>query len=184
MSTEDSAVATRAAAYPDLDHIYAQCSGPGGLRLAEHLAEAIGLRAGAVLVDVGANRGLQTCWLAKEYGVTALALDPWEDRQDGRPMVEHIAGNAREWGVADRVIAVRAGVPDTPFAAESFDFAYCTTTLEMIRGLQGEAGYRDALGEIHRILKPGGMFGLGEPMHLDAPIPEDLRPYVTRGEFC
>ncbi|MDT0265110.1 methyltransferase domain-containing protein [Streptomyces sp. DSM 44915] len=173
----------RADAYPDLDHVYAQCSGPGGLRLAEHMAEAMGLRAGATLVDIGSNRGLQTCFLAREYQVTALALDPWEDREDGRPMVEHVIDNARSWGVADRVLALRAGVPETGCATGAFDFAYSTTALEMIRALEGRDGYQAALGEILRILRPGGVFGLGEPMHLEVPIPEDLRPYVTRGEF-
>lgn len=178
-----SGLPRRAHAYPDLDHVYAQCSGPGGLRLAEHMAEAMGVRPGSTLVDIGANRGLQTCFLAKEYGVTALALDPWDDREDGRPMVEHVVANARDWGVEDRVLALRAGVPDTRLATGSFDFAYSTTALEMIRSLEGAAGYQAALREIHRVLRPGGVFGLGEPMHLDVPIPEDLLPYVTRGEF-
>lgn len=29
----------------------------------------------------------------------------------------------------------------------------------------------------------GGIFGLGEPMHLNAPLPEDLEPYVSYGDF-
>ncbi|MEU6076865.1 methyltransferase domain-containing protein [Micromonospora sp. NPDC047074] len=183
MRNDSSSAHRRADAYPDLDHVYAQCSGPGGLRLAEHMADAMGLRAGATLVDVGANRGLQTCFLAKEYGVNALALDPWDDREDGRPMVDHIVDNARAWGVSDRVLALRAGVPDTRLATGSFSFAYSTTALEMIRAMEGGAGYQAALGEIHRILQPGGVFGLGEPMHREVAIPDDLRPYVTRGEF-
>ncbi|MEE2056586.1 SAM-dependent methyltransferase [Rhodococcus artemisiae] len=173
----------RADAYPDLDHVYAQCSGPGGLRLAEYMADAMELREGAALVDIGANRGLQTCFLAKEYGVTALALDPWDDREDGRPMVDHIVDNARTWDVGGRVLALQAGVPDTRLATGSFDFAYSTTALEMIRAMEGEAGYLAALREIHRVLAPRGVFGLGEPMHLEVPLPDDLRPYVTRGEF-
>ncbi|MGY0488368.1 hypothetical protein [Streptomyces sp. WG-D5] len=50
--------------------------------------------------------------------------------------------------------------------------------------MEGWKRYQAALGEIHRILRPGGVFGLGEPMHLEVPIPEDLRSYVTKGEFC
>ena len=48
---------------------------------------------------------------------------------------------------------------------------------------QGVEGYLDCLKEIHRLLKPGGVFGLGEPMHLDVPVPADLLPYVSSGEY-
>ena len=37
--------------------------------------------------------------------------------------------------------------------------------------------------EAFRVLKPGGRFGLGEPMHLEAEIPTDLLPYVSQGEY-
>jgi SAM-dependent methyltransferase len=51
----------------------------------------------------------------------------------------------------------------------------------MIRGIDGEGVYRQCLAEIYRVLKPGGVFGLGEPMHLDVDIPADLAPLVTQG---
>ena len=173
----------RSAKYTDQDTIYAQCSGPGGLQLAEFMAVKMGLRPGATLLDVGCNRGIQTCFFAKEFGVTAIGLDPWDDRQTGQPMVEHLRANARLWGVDQSVLGVKLGVPDTCFAAESFDFVYSTTALEMIRNIQGKDGYLKCLQEIHRVLKPGGVFGLGEPMHLDVPVPDDLRPYISKDEY-
>jgi hypothetical protein len=51
----------------------------------------------------------------------------------------------------------------------------------MVRGLFGEELYRRCLSEIFRILRPGGIFGLGEPMHLDVPIPTDLAHIYTQG---
>lgn len=170
--------------YTDLDMIYAACSGPGGLRLGDFMAQKMGVRPGARLLDVGCNRGVQTCFLAKEYGVSILAIDPWDDRIDGKPMVEHVRRNAEKWGVANSVLAQKIGVPHTNLAAESFDFAYSTTALEMVRGMEGEAGYLNCLKEIHRVLRPGGVFGLGEPMHLDVPLPADLEPYVSQDEFA
>jgi hypothetical protein len=51
----------------------------------------------------------------------------------------------------------------------------------MIRGMFGVELYRQCLDEIYRILRPGGIFGLGEPMHLEKPIPADLLPVYTKG---
>lgn len=174
---------SKSARYTDLDAIYAQCSGPGGLGLSDFMARKMGLGRGARLLDVGCNRGIQSCFLAKEYGLAVFAVDPWDDRMDGEPMVEHVRRNAEAWGVPNAVLAQKIGVPDTRLAAESFDFVLSTTALEMVRGLRGEEGYLDCLREIHRLLRPGGVFGLGEPMHLDAPLPEDLEPYVSYGDF-
>ena len=39
--------------YPDLETIYAQCSGPGGLKLAEFMAEKMQLQYNKRLLDVG-----------------------------------------------------------------------------------------------------------------------------------
>ena len=52
----------------------------------------------------------------------------------------------------------------------------------MIRCQYGEKGYFDALQEIYRILKPGGVFGLGEPMQLEKELPKDLIPYVSQSD--
>ena len=66
----------KAEKYPDLDAVYAQCSGPGGLRLAEFIADKLDLHPGMRLLDIGIYRGYQTCFLAKEYGPFVVAADP------------------------------------------------------------------------------------------------------------
>ena len=172
----------KAEAYADLNTIYTQCSGPGGLKLAEFLAEKLELKPGSRLLDVGMNRGYQTCFLAIEYEVFVVGIDPWEDRDGKTTHVDYLMKNARDWGVEDKVLGIQVGVPDTHFAAASFDNVYSTTALEMIRGMQGEDVYRQSLAEICRVLRPGGLFALGEPMHLDVDIPADLLPLVTQEE--
>jgi cyclopropane fatty-acyl-phospholipid synthase-like methyltransferase len=171
----------RSGKYTDLDLIYSECSGPGGLQLTEFMAEKMKVRAGARLLDIGIEHGCQTCFLAKEYDLSVVAIDPDDDRADGLPHIEHLQRNARAWNVVDRIIGLKVGVPDTRFAADTFDFVHSTTTLEMVRGFFGVDYYRQCLAEIYRILRPGGVFGLGEPMHRDVPIPEDLAPIYTRG---
>ncbi len=169
--------------YTDLETIYAQCSGPGGLRLAEFMAQKMRLQPGDLLLDVGCNRGYQTCFLAKEYGVFAMGIDPWMDRMESDPMVEHVRRNAQNWGVQNSVLAQQIGMPDSMFASDSFDAVYSTTALEMLRMLNGDKSYLDSLREILHVLKPGGICGIGEPMHLDVPLPADLEPYVSQDGY-
>jgi len=171
----------KASQYPDLATIYTQCSGPGGLKLAEFMAGKMGLAPGVRLLDVGTNRGYQTCFLAKAYEVFVVGIDPWMDRDGTQSHIAYLMDNARTWGVEARVLGVQVGLPDTRFDDEAFDAVYTSTTLEMIRGIEGEGAYRAALAEIYRVLKPGGVFGLSEPMHLDVPIPTELVSRVSEG---
>jgi len=172
----------KASRYHDYATIYAQCSGPGGLKLAEFMAEKMQLKPRKRLLDIGTNRGYQSCFLAKEYGVFVVGIDPWVDRDGERTHIDALMNNANVWGVSDLVLGVQVGVPDTKFAENSFDYVYSTTALEMIRGMDGEKAYRDCLAEIYRVLKPEGVFGLGEPMHFDVDVPEDLYPLVAQGD--
>ncbi|MFA4921645.1 MAG: class I SAM-dependent methyltransferase [Candidatus Neomarinimicrobiota bacterium] len=152
------------------------------MKLTEFIAEKMNIKRDRILLDVGANRGYQTCFLAKEYGIFAVAIDPTDDRVDNKPVVEHIRENATKWGVSNKIIAIKLGVPNTFFSSDTFDYVYSSTTFEMIRCQYGEKGYLDALQEIYRILKSGGIFGLGEPMHLEKELPKDLIPYVSQRE--
>ena len=173
----------KAEKYTDLKTIYRECSGPGGLRLAAFIAEKMGLEGKGKLIDIGFNRGYQTCFLAKEYGVDIVAIDPMDDLDTGLPHSDYLMKNAEAFGVAEKILPVRSGVPNTLMPANYFDYAYSTTTLEMVRGYEGVEMYQASLKEIHRILKKGGIFGLGEPMHLDTAVPADLAPYVKRNQW-
>ena len=161
--------------YSDFSSNYAQCSGPGGLKLAEFIAEKLSLKSGVRLLDIGTNKGLQTCFLAKEYGVLSVGIDPNERS------IKCLSENAQSWGVHNQIFALCGSVPNTGFADNSFDVAYSTTTFEMIRGLEGEDAYRQCVSEVFRVLRPGGLFGLGEPMHLPVAIPSDLASIYTQG---
>jgi cyclopropane fatty-acyl-phospholipid synthase-like methyltransferase len=135
------------------------------------------------ILDIGMNWGLQTCFLAKEYDVHVIGIDPGNHpfREDKRDNVIHLLRNAKEMGVEDKIIAQKIGVPETHFADNSFKAIYSTTTFEMIRGFGGQEEYMEALSEVWRILKPGGLFGYAEPMHLETSIPPELKPYVEQG---
>ena len=72
------------------------------------------------------------------------------------------------------MLGVQLGLPDIKFADMSFDAAYSSTALEMIRGFSGDDEYVASLKETLRVLKPGAIFGVAEPMHQDGDPPPDL----------
>jgi len=67
----------------------------------------------------GANRGYQTCFLAREYDIFAVGIDPSYDRQDKRPVVEHIRENSIKWNVSHQLLAIGLKVPETLFASNN-----------------------------------------------------------------
>jgi cyclopropane fatty-acyl-phospholipid synthase-like methyltransferase len=77
---------TKSSKYTDWNTIYSECSGPGGLQLTEFLAEKMRLSAGARLLDIGIEHGYQTCFLAKEYDVWVIGIDP----DEGLPLKKRI----------------------------------------------------------------------------------------------
>jgi len=166
--------------YTDYNKIYDNCSGPGGLALSEFMAEKMSIQEGKRLVDIGFYRGYQTCFLAKEYNVNIVGIDPGTIIGDTEYGIEYLMKNAREFGVDDKIIGVKTGVPDTLLPSECFDYANSTNCLEMIRGWKGEEGYIAALKEIYRLLKKGGILGIGEPMSHDVPIYEEAEPYFAK----
>ena len=147
-------------------------AGPGGLQLAEFLAGKMAIESGKKLIDVGFHRGYQTCFLAKEYGVNIVGIDPGGTIDGIDYGIEPLMENARKFGVEDKILGIGVGVPNTHLPNNYFDYAYVTTCLEMIREYHGFEGYIAALKEIHRIIKNGAILGLAEPMCADMPIPD------------
>jgi cyclopropane fatty-acyl-phospholipid synthase-like methyltransferase len=164
--------------YKDLKFVYSQCSGPGGLKLAEFLANKMNLTKDEFLLDIGMNRGLQTCFLVKEYKVNAIGIDPWDDRITKKPHVEHLKENADILKIDKKILGIKTGVPDTGFADNSFRAIYSTTTFEMIRGMKSYEEYLSSLKEVLRILKPNGIFAYGEPIHLDIELSKEEKKIV------
>lgn len=147
-------------------------AGPGGLQLAEFLAEKMAIKSNKKLIDIGFHRGHQTCFLAKEYGVSIVGIDPGGTIGGDDYGIEPLMENARKIGVEDKILGIEVGVPNTLLPNNYFDYAYVTTCLEMIRQYQGFEGYIAALKEIRRIIKGGAILGLAEPMCMDMPIPD------------
>jgi SAM-dependent methyltransferase len=144
--------------------------GANSLWLTEWLVEAMNLRPGMRVLDLGCGRAASSIFLCREFGVQVWATDLWFS-------VSENAQRIRDAGVADGVFPIHADARSLPFAAEFFDaivsidsfFYYGTDDLY--------------LNYVARFLKPVGQIGIagaGIMREIDGPIPEHLQGWWTQ----
>lgn len=141
--------------------------GPGSFEMALPLAEAVGIRPGMRVLEIGGGSGQIATTLAKHFGVTVVTLEPWTDGSG-------IAAYAASQGVGNQVLPLRLKAQSLPFAAESFDAVISIGSFEMIGDERPQA-----LAEVLRVLRPGAAFGIAEPMCQEVPMPNDLAALDT-----
>lgn len=123
---------------------------PGGFQLTKDILRKLNIDRHTSILDVGCGTGETTAYIADQYGadVTAIDIHPI--------MIE----KARE-RFSTLTCPVRlhpASVETLPFADEQFDIALCESVLAFVSLPQ-------ALGEIYRVLKQGGMLVAIEACH-------------------
>lgn len=157
------------------DWILAGVSGGANpLWLAEWLAEAVELRPGQRVLDLGCGRALSSIFFHREFGVQVFAADLWCSPRENLE-------RARDAGAEGGVIPLRADVHALPFAAGFFDAVLGIDSFMYF-------GTDDlCLNNLARFVKPGGTIaiaqaglvreiGLEVPSHLRAWWDEE-RPY-------
>lgn len=121
-----------------LDAIPAACRGAGDPTLFGLLADAMGARPGALVLDVGCGIGGPGAWLASERGCEVVGIDVME---------EPVRGLKRLFpGVCTAVATSRS----LPFRNASFDATWAIGVIETI------ARKGEALRELARVLVPEG----------------------------
>ncbi len=157
----------RASAYHP-DWIAAGVSGGANpLWMVEWLAEALDLRPGMRVLDLGCGRALSSVFLRREFGVQVWATDLWFSAGEN-------LRRARDAGVGDGVFPLRADARSLPYAPEFFDaivsidsfFYYGTDDLY--------------LNYLARFVRPGGQIGIagaGLIQEMSDPIPTHLREW-------
>jgi cyclopropane fatty-acyl-phospholipid synthase-like methyltransferase len=144
--------------------------GPGSFEMALPLIEAVGIKSGMRVLEVGGGSGQIAIALAKHWNVTVFTLEPLRGGNE-------IQAAAAVAGVWDRVIALRTRAQNLRFADESFDAVISIGSFEMI----GEERPQ-ALEQMVRVAKLGARVGVAEPMCLPVPIPADIRE-LDRARF-
>lgn len=145
--------------------------GPGSLEMALPLVEALGIRPGMRVLEVGAGSGQIAAILAKHWDVAVVTLEPWH----GGEGVQAFA--ARE-GVHNRVLALKLCAQAMPFADATFDAVLSIGSFEMIG-----ADRPQALAEMVRVTRPGCGVGIAEPMCRPADMPPEVAALDRTGEL-
>lgn len=157
------------------DWVMAGISGAANaLWMAEWLAEAMELRPGMRVLDLGCGRALSSVFLHREYGVQVWATDLWFSASEN-------LRRTRDAGVEDGVFPIHADARALPFAAEFFD---AVISLDSFPYYGTDALYLSALA---KFVKPGGAVGIagaGLVREFDGPVPDHLRSWWTPDMWC
>jgi cyclopropane fatty-acyl-phospholipid synthase-like methyltransferase len=144
------------------------------LWMAEWLVEALELRPGMRVLDLGCGRALSSVFLRREYGVQVWATDLWFSASENLRRI-------RDAGVEDGVFPIHAEARALPFAAEFFD---AVISLDSFPYYGTDDLYLNALA---RFVKPGGAVGIagaGLVREIDGPVPDHLRGWWTPDLWC
>ena len=118
----------------------------------EFLVQPFGLKPGMRVLDLACGKGMTSVFLACEFGVQVYAVD--FDEWEGWTSTEIRWNNAREYGVENFVVPLKADARNLPFAPGFFDAIVCINSY-MYFGQ--DAAY---LENILKFLRPGGQLGM------------------------
>ncbi|MBU7035894.1 MAG: class I SAM-dependent methyltransferase [Theionarchaea archaeon] len=122
----------------------------GGTRATTDLLAICNLSEKSEVLDVGCGTGYTACEIAQKYSAHVVGIDVSEDmvaKAQERARQDHL--KSVEFHVAD--------VLELPFQDEIFDTVIMESVLIVLPGEK-----RDALTEVVRVLKPGGVVGANE----------------------
>ncbi|MBI2804184.1 MAG: class I SAM-dependent methyltransferase [Planctomycetes bacterium] len=141
--------------------------GANSLWLTEWLTEAMDLRPGMRVLDLGCGRASSSIFLRREFGVQVWATDLWFNPSESLQRI-------RDAGVEDGVFPIHADARDLPFAWDFFDAITCIDNYPYY-------GTDDRyLNYLAHFVKPGGQLGIasaGLVREIDGPLPEHLRAW-------
>jgi SAM-dependent methyltransferase len=141
---------------------------PGGAALTSRLIRALGVRAGATVVDVASGRGTSALQLARESEaeVIGVELSPTN--------VAEASNAAREAGLGERVRFLQGDAEALPLADESMDGALCECALCTFPDKDAAAR------ELTRVLRPGARLALSDVTADPARLPQRLTSLQAR----
>jgi ubiquinone/menaquinone biosynthesis C-methylase UbiE len=124
----------------------------------DRLLDGIPWRGDELVLDVGCGRGLLLIGAAKRLtSGKAIGIDIWRSRDQSGNHREATLSNAAVEGVESRVEVRDGDARRIPCADATFDVVVSSFALHNIGGAKGRA---QAVREIARVLKPGGVVAI------------------------
>jgi SAM-dependent methyltransferase len=157
----------RAAAYHPDWLLAAASGGANSLWLTEWLCEALDLRPGQRVLDLGCGLAASSIFLRREFVVQVWATDLWFGASQNLQRI-------RDAGMEDGVFPIHADARALPFAAEFFD-AIVSIDSYMYYGTDDMY-----LADLARFVKPGGTIGIagaGLMQEMDDGVPDHLQAW-------
>lgn len=147
-------------------------SAANALWLTEWLGEALELRPGMRVLDLGCGRAMSSIFLRREFGVQVWAADLWFSPSENFQRI-------RDAGVEDGVFPIHAEARALPFATEFFD---AIVSIDSYIYYGTDDMY---LNYLARLVKPGGAIGIaqvGLMSELAEAIPAHLREWWAQDQ--
>jgi SAM-dependent methyltransferase len=157
------------------DWVVANASGgANALWVTEWLTNALDLRPGMRVLDLGCGRASSSIFLRREFGVQVWATDLWFSASENMQRI-------RDAAVDDGVFPIHADARSLPFATEFFDAIVCIDSFSYF-------GTDDLyLNYLARFVKPGGPIGIagaGLVQEIGPSLPDHLREWWTQDVWC
>lgn len=130
----------------------------GKMRICDHLVSALALSGNERVLDAGCGLGPALIGCAKKLTTgKAIGIDIWSPGYFSFNNPEATLANAAAEGVADRVTVETGDITRLPFPDASFDVVISMT---VIHNIPSRHKRDQALGELVRVLKPGGRIAI------------------------
>lgn len=135
----------------------------GKIKQCQKIVDSLNLKGNEIILDVGSGRGLYAITAASKLSTGKVAaVDMWRSVDLTGNSADALMKNANLASVSDRIDVHTADACSLPFADQTFDIILSSFMLHNISDINDRA---KALGEIIRVLKPGGRIVLQDFMN-------------------
>lgn len=132
--------------------------------LREQMLDSIDWHGDEHVLDIACGSGMMLNGAAQRLtSGKALGIDMWAAHAGGGDY-DMLMNNARAEGVADRIEFKQVDALHMPFDDASFDVVMCNGAVHHI--IHGHVDFEKLMGEMTRVLKPGGRLALRDVTHI------------------